>query len=158
MGINTYSGSAELYPELTVDPNTGQLKAKGTDFFSNLAAEAIPQTKAISGLLGWSDQMRQLQKTDPVAFRDSIARSFHFPWLPKSISTAQARGKLEINQLRVAQTEVSNAMKTGDFSKINQYPQVPFQGRMVTPQQLQALYNALAARNTGYTPNTLLRK
>ena len=68
------------------------------------------------------------------------------------------KGKEEINQLSVAQQAISNSMKTGDFSKASQFSRVPFQGQFLPPQVLENLYQLLQGKNTGYTPNTLLRK
>ncbi len=157
MGVDTYTGSAELYPELHVDPNTGNLSAKGSNFFGNLINSALPQAKGIEGLLGWSDQMRTLKKTDPSAFSAAIFRSFHIPWAPRQLSIPQARAKMQLNQRRVAESAASRALETGDFSAVSQYNEVPYRGQLLTPQQLAALYQMARKAHPGENPKTALR-
>ncbi len=158
LGINPINASQELYPELTVDPNTGKLVTKRKDAPLALAESFVPQIQGVEGLLGFSDQLRTLKKNNPSAYWSTLARYLHFPWLPRTIDKSQARASEELNVTRVATQDVSAAMKTGNFSQLDRYNKVPFQGQLVPPQALEALYKLLASKNTGYTPNTLLRK
>lgn len=157
-GVNTYTGSPELYPDLTVNPDTGKLEAKRGGFAGNLIESAIPQARSIEGLLGWSDSMRHLAKTDPSGFKAAIARSFHMPWMPREINIPQAKARLALNDFRVAQQAAGRAMQSGDFSTASQYNVVPFGGKFIPPEILQRIYQLIQSKNTGYTPNTLLRR
>jgi len=158
IGYNPVTDSAELYPELQVDPNTGKLVTKGGNFWRNVAETSLPQLTGIEGLLGWNDQLRQLKKTNPSAFNYTLGRMLHVPWVPQKIDIPTERAKEQLNQMKVAQAAVSSAMKTGDFSTVDQFSEVPFQGQLVPPSVLQSLYQLLQSKNTGFTPNTLLRK
>ncbi len=158
LGVNPVNASGELYPELTVDPNTGKLVTQRKENVIQAEAETfIPQVQGIEGLLGFSDQLRTLHKNDPSAYWSTLARYLHFPWIPRNINIPQARASEELNVYRVSQQDVSKAMKTGDFSRVDQYDKVPFQGHLVPPSVLQSLYQLLQGK-TPYTPNTLLRK
>lgn len=157
VGYDPIADSAELYPELQVDPNTGKLITKGGNFWMNLAESSVPQVQGIEGLLGMSDRLRQLKKTDPSAYRYTLGRMLHVPWLPQTIDVHQAKAKEELNTLKVAQQTESNAMRSGDFSKAATFNLLPFQGGYQKPQTLQALYDLLKKQNA-LPPNALLRR
>lgn len=156
-GYNPITDSAELYPELVIDPNTGKLATKGQNAFRTFGEAFVPQVQGIEGLLGWSDQLRTLKKNDPKAYASTLARYLHFPWLPRNVDIPAARTKDQLNELRLAQTAVSKALKTGDFSGIEGFNVVPFQGKMVPPATIKALYAAAKKVNPNFTPNVVLR-
>jgi hypothetical protein len=156
-GYDPIANSAELYPELQIDPNTGKLVTKGYNFLRVLGESAIPQVQGIEALLGWSDQMRQLKKNDPSAYASTLARYLHFPWLPRNVDIGQARTRDQLNELRLAQAAVSKAMKTGDFSGIDSFNVLPFQGKLVPPATIKALYAMARKVNPSFPASTVLR-
>jgi hypothetical protein len=156
-GYNPVTDTAELYPELTIDPNTGKLVTKGGNFFKALAEGMIPQTQGIEALLGWSDSMRNLKKNDPQAYAHTLARYLHFPWLPRTIDLGTERTKDQVNQLRLATAAVSDALKTGNFGGIHKFNMVPFQGQMVPPKIIEQLYQLAKQGNPAFPANVVLR-
>lgn len=156
-GYNPITDSAELYPELTIDPNTGKVITKGSNFFQALGEAVIPQTQGVEALLGWSDSMRRLKAQDPKAYASTLARYLHFPWLPKDVSVPELRTKGQINELRISQQEVSKAMKSGDFSKVKGFNVVPFQGKMIPPATLEAIYKMARKVQPNFPANVVLR-
>jgi hypothetical protein len=125
-GINTLSGTPDPYPALDIDPNTGGLVGTVQGQSPLAAAEQIvPQVSILDHYLGLSQQARALRTSDPQAFRRQIFSILGMPFVPQSYTpklSAATRGR---DQLRVAQQEVSSAMKNHDLSMLDIYDNIP---------------------------------
>lgn len=156
IGVNTLSATPELYPEMTVDPNTGSLVAKRKDVGPKILESFIPEVGALEYFLPFSDKMRRLRATNPAAFKHQLYSSIGIPFEPTTQNVALQQQQTEMNRYKTAQQAVSGALQSGDFTDLMQYDRVPtpaslrkiIGSKYATPAQIQAIYNAVRAAST----------
>lgn len=135
MGVNTMSGSADLYPELHYDPTTGQLTSAPTDPLPLTALNNyIPQSRALTSLVGWSRDFRQMAKSDPAAASRLLRSSLGVPVIERNVNLPTEIAKQEVRLLGNQDQVKNDAMRTGDYDMMNAYP-----GLRVFKQRLEAL-------------------
>lgn len=146
LGVNKLTGAPDLYPNMQYNPQTGSLQAAPTSlgsFVSNAADDFFPQLSSLRSLIGVADQYKSLRAEDPQAFASALRTSFGLPFLPQQINISQTKGRAADNVYKVAQTAVSHALATGDFSQVRNFNLVPYNGQFISPQSLEAFYNSM---------------
>lgn len=139
-GVNIFTGSPDLYPELTVDPQTGALVAKRPpNGWFTYAKTFVPEISTVDDLFQVSAQTRQMYAANPNALRSRLYADLFIPFGVRTVNLPQAETKEQINYMKVAQAAVSKAMK-GQGSVAN-LPVVPYNGQLVPGAALQALIN-----------------
>jgi hypothetical protein len=136
-GLNILTASPELYPTLTVDPNTGDLVAKPSRNIAQTAIEQmVPQVSSVESLIGINNQLSQLRQSDPEAYGRLILSNFNIPFSigPRNINTERIR--YARNLYTVAQAQASRAAKSGDVGALP-YTYVPYGGQIWSTKQLQ---------------------
>jgi len=135
MGVNTMSGSADLYPDLHYDPTTGQLTSAPTDPLPLTALNNyLPQSRALTSMLGWSRDFRQMAKSDPAAASRLLRSSLGVPVIERNVNLPTEIAKQEVRLLGNQDQVKNDAMRTGDYDMMNAYP-----GLRVFKQRLEAL-------------------
>ncbi len=151
-GINTLSGSAQMYPEISYNAQTGDLQ---TDRPKNSMWKAIesfvPEFSAVDARLGLSDNYRYLYTNDRQAFWRQMWSDFNLPFTPSDYNIPQVRGKVALNLYKGAEQAAYQAKRSGDFSgDISRYNLIPAnltgtKTSLYTPEQVQGYWKNLEA-------------
>lgn len=146
VGVKTATGTPELYPGLTYDPQTGNLVAKrpGVGVTQMLEA-AVPQLGTLDTMLGFNNRLKALKTQDPSAYRAYLFQTLGIP-IPQTISLPGKTAKAEEALYRLSSSAASSFIKNGDYSTISGYNLIPYQSRWWTPEQLQQYRQAQASR------------
>lgn len=150
--VGVKNGTADLYPTLTYDPETGRLAADTGNPLELLLQNTIPQSNVLTAILGINNQYRDQLKTDPAGALRYLASAMTIPVPWRSIQIPQEQFKAEIARETAATQTQSAAVKSGDWSEALMYPSLrqyfaaldqlpanelaPYQP--LTPQQIQA--------------------
>ena len=159
-GFRTLSGSGQLYPEITYDPTTGQLVAAHPKGGPWTAAEAfVPELGVIDALTGQSDQFRSLLSSgDSQATWRELNNLLNIPFTVSQYNIPNTRARVAKDELTSAKNAVTQFEKTGDFEgTIGRYNLIPYQGRLIPPEQLQAYWQQLTARYAQQYPGASVR-
>lgn len=135
-GLNILTATPELYPQLTVDPKTGDLVAVHQNVAQTLLGAIVPQINTVASLLKLSDQYSSLQKSDPQAYRQLLLSNLNMPFVPADKNLNEQRIRYAKNLYQVAQQDTSAAIKAKDLAGLN-YDVVPYQGKLYTLEQLK---------------------
>jgi len=90
--------------------------------------------------LQMSNSMRALAKNNPSGYRRQLLSSLNMPFETTRMNLPYERAKNAMNEFKVAQAAVAEARKTGDWSKAEQFTNVPFDKSLHDPHQLAALW------------------
>lgn len=145
LGINTLSANVSQYLGQHVDPQTGSLVTNpAMSGWDAILHNYLPQSSIpiISNLLQSQTYLDQLSQTDPTVYRHTLSSILGIPFMPFDPQINRAYIKQQINYMTVAQKAVSSAIKSGDLSSLDQYPEVPYKGNVYTPDQLRKLLGA----------------
>ena len=150
MGVNTMSGSADLYPDLHYDPTTGQLTSAPTDPLPLTALNNyLPQSRALTSMLGWSRDFRQMAKSDPAAASRLLRSSLGVPVVERNVNLPTEIAKQEVRLLGNQDQVKNDAMRTGDYNAMDAYP-----GLSIFKRRLEALSPNVRA---SFTPNASIK-
>jgi len=150
MGVNTMSGSADLYPDLHYDAMTGQLTAAPTDPLPLTALNNyLPQSRALTSLLGWSKDFRSMAKSDPAAASRLLRSSLGVPVVERNVNLPTEIAKQEVRLLGNQDQVKNDAMRTGDYGAMDAYP-----GLAIFKQRLEALSPNV---RQSFTPNPSIK-
>ena len=86
MGIDTQSGSAELYPTLRYDAETGRMTTVKDNPVTALAMNTLPHAQFISNITQSNAEFRQLMKSDPDAARRMLLSNVGIPVLTAKVN------------------------------------------------------------------------
>lgn len=127
MNVDPSRGKADLFPELYLDPVTGQLSARSSNFLVNAANSIVPQTQILTSLLGFSEDYNRLRQTNPAAAGRMLGNALGVPIYPRSVNLPEERYKAEVTRYQQARTELNEALKSGDWSAAEAWPSLrPF--------------------------------
>lgn len=150
-----------LYPDVTYDPRTGQFKAApvgATSLLGGLAKDIVPQTAIVSELLGTSSEFKSLLRSNPGAATRMLLSQAGIPNVYKKVPIYQDIYKAEVNR-QSSQTTVWNAaLKSGNYARAWDYPELRPQIRALVALQKSGAFSgqgALAQYVAG-APNTYL--
>lgn len=153
LGVNTLSGSGEMYPEISYNPQTGDLETTRPSGDMWTAIESyVPEFQSIDAYLGLSDSLRSLKQDDPQAYRRELFTWFNIPFTPSNYNLNQVRGNTALNLYKGASQAMQDAQRTGNFSgNINRYNYVPMmspsgKNELYTPSAVESYYKSLSAQ------------
>jgi hypothetical protein len=145
VGVKTSTGTPELYPGLTYDPQTGSLVAKRPGIGITQALEAaVPQLATVDAMLGFNNRLKALKTSDPSAYRAYLFQTVGIP-TPQTVNLPQQTAKSEEALYRLSSSAASSFIKTGDYGTIAGFNLIPYQSRWWTPEQLLEWRRAQAA-------------
>lgn len=142
---NITFGGTPLYPTLTYDALYGTKEAGPQGSPWNAAEQIVPQLSAIDAAFNLSGQYSYLKQNNPNGFAKKVFESLNVPFAQvQHINLRQISAKDELDRYSQAENDAFNAVNTGDFSTLDQYPgTVPDPmgtAYNVTPAYLKALY------------------
>jgi len=161
-GVNVLSATPELYPTTHYDAYTGTMVADRPKGVALSALESmIPEVQGADALFQLSDQYRNLKVSDPEAFQHRVYTTLGIPFGPEQINIPLKVETAQMKRYRDADTAINQAVQTGDFSSAKRYAATPIPSLLrryfpgmtyATPQQIEAVYQALVARYAPQNP------
>ena len=118
-------GDNVLYPTLQYNQLYGTKVAAPAGSPLTALEGYVPQVTALDAFLGISSQYRNLRKTDPSSFAQTIYESLGLPFTPSQINIRQIAAHNEIDRYQQAEQDALNAWQSGDFSGLSGYTTVP---------------------------------
>lgn len=146
-------GTAELYPTLRFDPETGRLAGSHPNPLAAFAGNVIPQTRLATALMGANGEFSERLRTDPAGAWRQLASAGGIPVVWRTYDLGAERMKTEVARQKSAQEVLSDALRSGNWSEAVRYPSlreayeslrsIPQQEREafspVSPQQVRTL-------------------
>jgi hypothetical protein len=158
-GVNTMSGSADLYPQLAYDAHTGQIVAKRPGVSAGEVAGAVaPPLQTLDTIFGISTQARSLKATNPDAFRAMLFDQLGIPFAPYKVNLTRERFQTARDRYQIAGQDVQNALAgkgTGPL-RARGTTAVPYQGKLVPANALAELIDLAQRTAKGAAPKTVL--
>jgi hypothetical protein len=155
LGVDPRKGAPSLYPDIAYDPVTGQLRPDNPNLLSSFVGDVIPQSTILTAMLGRNDQFKQVLSSNPDAASAMLRGAAGLPNLFRTVNPAVEAFKPEI-QRETLQNQVKNeALRTGDWSKAQQYPGLqPFFSQLSqimrqNPQVLKAYQSQVQSQSVG---------
>lgn len=139
-GVNTFSGQAELFPDVKYNPASGRLEALPKEgVVSNLAGNLVPQARVLMAITGRSNQYKDLARRDPAAAGRFLASSIGLPSLNRAVDVPTETMKAELTRYSAFRDDLNTSLKSGDVGGlVDRYPALAaFKARIgaLTPQQ-----------------------
>lgn len=169
MGIDTLSGTSEMYPEISYNAQTGDLQSVRPAGDMWTAIESfVPEFSAVDARFGLSDNYRYLYQNDRSAFWREMASDFNLPFTPSDYDIPEVRGNTALNLYKGAEQAAYNAKSSGNFGgDISRYNLVPadltgVRTDLYTPEQIASYWKNLEAEYKkeypGVNPAALIPK
>lgn len=114
VGMDPLSGTAELYPDLTYDPTTGNLRARSSNPLANFVYNTIPQAEVLASLTGASAEFRELARTNPAAANRRLLSGVGIPLAIRSYDIPGERIAAELNRSRVRDDAFRQGLRGDD--------------------------------------------
>lgn len=150
LGYDPQSQGPELYPELEFDPQTGGMRVRQQNALSqlqNVVTGFIPQASIPLSLLGTSSEFNALMQSNPGAAHRMLLSSAGIPMIYKNVNVPQTYFKGELARQEDQRQVLSDAMKTGDWSRAMQYPELaPYASQLQKLQASGSLTNYASGR------------
>lgn len=126
VGVNTISGTPDLYPGLTYNEATGTLEAARRPIGIRALETILPPAGGLDEMFGLTAQMRSLRASDPQAARRALFTSLGIPFVPQTYNVTTEMAKTERSRYTLAQGVVSTALKTGNTAQLRRLGEVPW--------------------------------
>lgn len=137
LGINPLTGVPSLHQNFSYNAYTGTRQAVRPSLSPfDWIQSFVPESEIADHFLLLTDSMRTLKRTNPEAYARSFWQEINFPFALAPINIYDIRAKSAQGQYLDAQDAVSNAMRTGDVSRIRTFDAVPFEGRLYDANQV----------------------
>lgn len=122
MGFNPRTGSANLYPGLSYNPDTGRLEAATKNPLQTIAEGMVPQAAGLKSILGLDPtELKTLALNNPDAYRSRILSSFGLPPMPREVNKGMELARSELAKKKLLQDTLNTAIRTGDYGPAEQY-------------------------------------
>ncbi len=158
VGVDTLSGTTQLYPGTTYNPQTGTLQATAPPGGLISVPEAfVPQFGLLDHYLKLTASTRYLAKFDPLSYRKQLYNMLNIPFVPEVINVPYEKEITEIRRFRAAQAAVTLVEKDPSASNVAalmEWNTVPWDNELIPPATIAAYYQrvqaALNQENKGY--------
>jgi len=137
-GVDPRSMTGDPFPETRFDPKTTAMEVSQLDdsnWIARLASTFIPQIKALGPLvsqvpggegvgkaLSFGSERQTQQRTDPGAYRRSVASDLGLPNVWQNVNVAEKVGKLELALNKAEKEVIRKAILSGDYSQAKLWP------------------------------------
>src|SRR5215471_5758139 len=165
LGVDPTKGYQDLYPDVSYDPGSGQLKPSNPNFLSSLVQSIVPQSQFISALVGRNENFAHLAASNPEAAMTQLRSAIGLPAVFRQVNPYQAAFKAEVQRQTVQDQVRNEALRTGNWSRAMQYPGLrPFftklgQAINANPKVAQAYQSQVQAQTVGdILPTALLQR
>lgn len=118
--VGVVRGSAELYPTMRYDPQSGRMVAVHGNFLTDLVNNTLPRAGLLTAAVGLNPQFSQTK--DPAAKLRSMLSMAGLPRAWREFNVPQEQMRAELNRQR-ATTDVRNdALSSGNWREALRYP------------------------------------
>lgn len=124
IGVDPSKGAQDLYPEIAYDPVTGRLRPQNKGLLSSFIGNVFPQSELITALIGQNQNFKEILRTNPDAAAALLRSSVGLPTLFRSVNPSQEVFKAELQREQLQSQVRSDALRTGDWSKAQAFPQL----------------------------------
>jgi len=119
-GIDSATGTPQLYPELTYDSFYGsQTPVEGESYPLAFLQQLSPQIATLMGVLSKNSVLRQEAYNDPSKLPYLIADSVGFPWIPYRLNLTQEQLHTQTDRYSIASAAVQRALQSNDMSALD---------------------------------------
>lgn len=124
IGVDTRTGSAQLFPDVRVDPETGKLVAapQGGSLAGNAISQFIPQSRVVTAMLGFSGEFKAILENNPDAAGRYLASSMGLPVMLRDVDLPKEMMQAEVMRQEEQSRAKSDALRTGNFGLLREYP------------------------------------
>ena len=122
MGVDPKSASAELYPEVHYNPQTGRLEADRSSPVRSFLHSFFPQVGVGYDTLSMTESIRRLRESDPEAYRRRFWDAFGVRMMPRTVDLIKESQRAERARYQAFRQALNDATKRGDTSGLEQYP------------------------------------
>lgn len=170
IGVDTLSGTTQLYPGSTYNPLTGTMQATmpgGTMGGLIAGAESfVPQLGLLDHYMGLTAGTRAMKAFNPDAYQKQLYNMLNLPFVPNVVDVPYEQEIREMRRFRAAQAAVTAVQKNpsaANVAKLMEWNAVPFNNELVSPGSLAAYYQQYqaaldAAGQGGISPKAVSRK
>ena len=159
-GPQAVYGSSALYPSLTYNSMYGIETAGSQGNLVSGLEQFIPQTGALATAIDAASATRSLAKSNPNEFAKQLFESLNIPFAQvQNVNVKQIAAQDETRRYEVAKQAATTAWQSGNFGKIAAYKNVPDPRNPdyeITPEQLEAIYNASLAQQPNIPPSEIV--
>lgn len=148
-GVNVLDATPELYPDTFYDPESGGIRAKRSNVLAKFAESYFPQFGAIDHFYGLTDGLKRLKEANPGAYRRQLFSSLNLPFAVSQVNIPGERARAERNRYKGAQTAISGAVRSGNYSEANRYDVAPFRGELTPVSEIQKTIEGLRGQLAG---------
>lgn len=120
--VGLQNGTAELYPTLRYNADTGRLEASHSNPLMNFVGNVIPQSYIPLALLGANADFNDRLRTNPGGAYQSLMSDAGLPILWKKVNVPQEQAKAEVNREKSANAVLAQAQKSGNWTNALRYP------------------------------------
>lgn len=140
-------GSAELYPSLQYDPQSGRLAAEHPNSLMTLLTNTIPQSQILINLFGVNSDFNDQLRRDPAGAMRQMLSAGGLPTVYRSINVPQEQAKAELARMQADQKVKSTALASGNYSDAMNHPHVAafLQSTNELPEDVRAQYTPQSA-------------
>lgn len=149
VGVDTLSGTTQLYPGTTYNPQTGTLQATPPPGGMLSLTEAfVPQIGLLDHFLQLTSSTRYLAKYSPLSYRKQMYNMLNVPFVPEVINVPYQQEITEMRRFRAAQAAVTlleQQPTKENVAKAMQWNLVPWNNQLISPAALAAYYQRVQA-------------
>lgn len=121
LGIDVRSGTAELYPDLEYDPETGRLRATSRNPLTTITQATIPQSRVLFNLAGQNAEWKEVLRRNPEAAQRMFLSQIGVPVVLRDVRVNEERFKAELARDEGLRDAFNEALATGDDTVARRY-------------------------------------
>lgn len=123
-GVDTTRGIPELYPELKFNPDTGTVDPiPSGNPLQTAIGNFLPQSRALTSVLGWNTEFRQLAQQDPKAAGRFLASAIGVPAMRRDVNVPRETINAELTRYHALRDDVNASLKAGNLQGLtSRYP------------------------------------
>lgn len=123
LGVDILRGGPMLYPDLTYDPETGRMVARGKgNLLTNIATSVAPQAQALMAFVGQNAEFNELLARDPDAAGRQLRSLIGLPTITRDIDTGEEIIKAEMARFEAQDLARRDALRTGNLDAARRFP------------------------------------
>ena len=121
-GVDTSTGTADLYPTLRYDPETGRMVAERPNAIATIAESILPQSRLITNMTGMSTEIRDLIQHNPDSARRYLQSTLGLPVLTREVNIPEEYFKTELRRDREQREQLNASLRSGNIGAMREYP------------------------------------
>lgn len=122
LGIDPISGTAELYPNVRYDAESGRLVPQQSNYLSTLAGNVLPAWNVLNTTVFDRGEFNKLLRTNPDAAARMIQAQLGIPLQYRRVNRPQEIMKAENQRIEAQERAKGEMLRTGNYEIADQYP------------------------------------